>query len=237
MSAITVQMYARLGNAMFQFAFAKAYAEQNGHELRTLPWVGERIFSLDGHECKRPDGTETETLSGYFQAQKDLIYTRADCRRWFKLKPEIERALPEPPWWPHAHFRRGDYAGAGFPLVSRQSVDAAVAEHQFPGELRVNMKPGMEYISVSDETPTLNPGFTGDMEMVPDFYRLMRAPLLYRANSSFSWWAATLSHGKVFAPLISGLAGGVEHDNVKFVEGNWPRLASYEFTTDLHLAE
>lgn len=241
MSAIAANLWARLGNCLFVWAHAKAYAEQNGHELRTLPWVGERIFTLDGHDCRRPDGTEVETLSGYFQAQKDVIYTRADCRRWFKLKPEIEQALEAVGCRfhaTHAHFRRGDFAGAGFPLISRQSVDEAVRK-AFPFTFGANEEPvSLEYISVSDETPFRHPAFTGDIEFLPDFYRLMKAPVLFRANSTFSWWTATLGHGRVFAPIITGLVGGVEHDNVPYVEGNWPKCADgMEFVTDLHLKE
>lgn len=238
MSAITVSLYARLGNQMFQYAHARAYAEQNGHELRTQEWVGEKIFTLDGHNCARPDGTEVETLQGYFQDQKSLIYTRADCRRWFKFRPEIiDSLIGCYSYFPYAHFRRGDYAQSGFPLISRQSVDAAVAEHLFPSELRENMVPGCEYISVSEEVPHLVPAFTGGMSMVPDFYRLAHAPVLFRANSSFSYWAAVLGHGKVFSPIVDGLIGGVENDNVPYVPGNHARLAMHEFTTDLHLKE
>lgn len=231
MSAIAANLWARLGNCMFVFAHAKAYAEQHGHELRTQPWVGEKIFTLDGHPCGRPDGTETETLSGYFQAQKDLIYTRADCRRWFQLKPEIERALEAIGCcrnYPHAHMRRGDYAGAGYPLISGRSVLSAMRT--------LGMDP--DAIWVSDEVPWKHPAFTGDIEFLPDFYRLMKAPVLFRANSTFSWWTATLGHGRVFAPIITGLVGGVEHDNVPYVEGNWPKCADgMEFVTDLHLKE
>lgn len=238
MKTVALRNLGRLGNLLFRYAYARALCERNGYELRTEPWIGEQIFTLDGHRAARPTGHEDIVIDEYRQAQKDLIYTRRDCRRWFKLKPEIEAGLHQYyVWWPHAHFRRGDYAGAGYPIVSRQSVDAAVAEHQFPGELRKNMIPGREYIAVSDETPTKSPAFTGALEFLPDFYRLMKAPVLYRANSSFSWWAATLGHGRVFSPVITGLTGGVEHDNAPYVEGNWPRLATYEFTTDLHLPE
>lgn len=238
MSNLAVSFYARLGNNMFIYAHARALAEQTGVELRTPPWVGEAIFTLDNYPIKRPDGSE-QVLAGYFQSQKDIIYTRADCRRWFAIKPELlPKLVKHSAYWPHAHFRRGDYAGAGYPLISRKAVDAAVAEHQFPGDLRKNMIPGREYHVVSDEHPLIDPEFTGELAMLPDFYRLMRAPVLYRANSTFSWWAATLSHGRVFAPIITGLAGGIEHDNVPYVEGNWPKCADgMDFVTDLHLKE
>lgn len=232
MIPLSCQFYARLGNNLHIYAHARALAEQNLVELRTPPWVGESIFTLDDYPIKRPDGSE-EVLRGYFQSQKDLIYTRADCRRWFALRPEVARILgADPEMQPNgitAHFRRGDYAGAGYPLVSRLSVIAAVAKY-FPGDHEIE--------DVSDEHPVKHPAFRGDLEMLPDFYRLMRAPILFRANSTFSWWAATLGNGRVFAPVITGLKGGEEHYTVPYVEGNWPKCADgLDFVTDLHLKE
>ena len=58
MSAIVENLWARLGNCLHVWAHAKKRAENEGHELRTAPWVGERIFTLDGHPCGRPDGRE-----------------------------------------------------------------------------------------------------------------------------------------------------------------------------------
>lgn len=235
MNTVTLKMYSRLGNAMFQYAHARAYAEQNGLILRTPEWVGEKIFTLDGAEPVRPEGnygTGDIVLSGYFQSQSDLIYSRADCRRWFTLRPEVARILDsDPAMKPSgitAHFRRGDYAGAGFPLISRRSVIDAVAQH-FPG--------GEDIEDVSDEHPVKHPAFVGDLEMVPDFYRLMKAPILFRANSTFSYWSGVLSHSRVFSPRIDGLVGGVEHDNVKYEEGNHCRCADLAFVTDLLLRE
>lgn len=232
MTSISANLIGGLGNKLHIWAHAKSYAEQNGHELRTPPWVGEKIFTLGDHECKRPGGTETEVLSGYFQSQKDLIYTRADCRRWFKLKPAIEAALEASLVTyrynlPYAHFRRGDYAGAGYPLISKKAVEMAMIEHGIIGPC----------VSVSDDEPLVDPAFTGDLSMLPDFYRLMRAPILFRANSTFSWWAATLGYGRIFSPVITGLLGGIEHDNVPYVPGNHTRCAELEFVTDLHLKE
>lgn len=240
MKTIALRNLGRFGNQMFRYAYARALAEQNGWELRTEPWVGEQIFTLDGATHARPTGDEEVVIDEYRQAQKDLIYSRADCRRWFKLKLDLEswlRGSDGAVRWPHAHLRRGDYVTAGYPLVGRESVERAVAEHMFPGELRKNMHPGREFIVVSDASPQLNPELPPELDFLPDFYRLMRAPVLFRGNSSFSWWAATLGHGKVYAPIITGFAAGVEHDNIPFVEGNWPRLADLDFVTDLHLRE
>lgn len=230
MSTVLLKKLGGLGNQLFRYAHARAFCEQNGHELRMEESPLEDIFTLDGHKPKRPDGTEDLVIEGYRQNQQSLIYSREDCRRWFTLNPAIERILEwshEPSNWPVAHFRRGDYAGAGYPLISRKAVEKAMAAH------------GIEppYIPVSDEHPQGDPAFVGDMAMLPDFYRMMRAPVLFRANSSFSFWAGVLGYGKVFSPVITGLAGGVEHDDVPYIPGNSARLAELSNITELHLRE
>jgi hypothetical protein len=212
-----------VGNRCFQWAHAKSFCEQNNHELRCEEWVGEQIFTLDGYVPIRPDGTEQIQLFGYFQRQEDLIYSRADCRRWFNLRPEVyAETIRIQPLMPHVHLRRGDYASAGYPLISEKAAEAALAEHGFGDEA---------YVIVSDE------GQNPELRIVHDFVRLMRAPVLFRANSTFSFWAGVLSHGRIFAPIITGLKGGVEHDDVKYVEGNWPACAELPVVTDLHLRE
>lgn len=228
MQSVVLRFAGRLGNAMFQFAHAKKRAELEGFELRHEPTILERIFTLDGHIPVRPDGSETVTLSGYFQSQADLIYTRADARRWFTLKPEIAaHPIVTHPYDDKvvAHLRRGDFAQSGYPLVSVRSY-ARAAEN-------LGIDPdAIAY--VSDDFPSNDPEFTGDLAFLPDFFRLVNAPLLLRANSSFSWWAGTLGHGRVFSPVIDGLEGGREHE-CEFVEGNWPRLSSHHFCSNLHI--
>ena len=231
MKTVALHNLGRFGNLLFRYSYARALCEQNGYELRTQPWVGERIFTLgDWPTRPRPTGTEDIVIDEYRQAQKDMIYTRADCRRWFALKPEIEAKLAGTPYPAAAcaHFRRGDYVGSSYPLISRRAV---LNSMEFFG-----IEPA-GFVEVSEEFPCNAAEMPAGLEMLPDFYRLMRAPVLFRANSSFSWWAATLGHGRVFSPLITGFAGGIEHDNVPYVEGNWPRLCELEFVTDLYLKE
>jgi hypothetical protein len=63
-------------------------------------------------------------------------------------------------------------------------------------------------------------------DWLPDFLRLYFARTIFRANSSFSWWAAFLSPtAKVYAPVLSERKIYFsESDEVKFefVEGNYP---------------
>lgn len=231
----------RFGNQMFQYAFARAYCDKHGFQLRTEPWVGEKLFNLPKpdritlrfatlrNETTVPDGGEGDIeLLGYFQSQAAMIYTRSQVCWWFRWRPEIRASLDRVPPIDGipAHRRVGDYPGYGYPVVSEQSYRDAAVEHGLKPEL---------IVFVTEEQPYQCDAFTGELAFVPDFYRLM-APVMFRANSCFSWWSSTIGAGAIFSPVIDGLEGGKEH-HVKFVLGNHPRLANHEFTTDLHLKE
>lgn len=231
MSAVALTLIGGAGNKMFQWAYAKAFAEARNLELRTPEWIGEKVFVLGTFgPIPRPDGTEEFKLSGYFQTQKDIdTYSRSDCRRWFAFQPEVLLQLTtfQAIDMPYAHLRRGDFIKSGYPTISLSSVAAAVKAN----------RGNPDFVPVSDAFPTIDPWFQGDMQCLPDFSRLMSAPVLFRANSSFSYWAGVLSNGDIYSPVIDGLAGGVEHDGVKYVRGNHSRLANLDFTTDLILRE
>lgn len=216
----------RLGNQLFQYAHARAHAERDGLELHVQPWVGKQLF--ENCQDPEPNGSEEVVLSGYFQRQEHLIYTRQDCLRWFKLKPEHTKVLGVGFETVIAHRRVGDFLSCGYPVVSTWSYLNAVEKWELPN-CKLNI--------VSDEFPTIVRGYDGELSCFPDFYRLMTAQWVLRGNSSFSWWAATLNpHQRILSPMIDGLRGGVEHD-VELLPGNWPRLSNLDCSTPLILAE
>lgn len=243
MSVLNCHFLGRLGNAMFTYAFARAFAERNGLELHTDPWIGQQIWQLNEPTCVGDlprkdefdirDGDRDISYRSYSQQQRCLdIYSRADCKRWFQLRPEVaRRAAHFPAERFLAHHRKGDYHwdGSAYPVISRAAYEAAFIRETGNDPEKLGF--------VSEEQPHHDPYFPAELSMVPDFLRLTNAQMLFRANSSFSWWAAVLSNADVFSPLCAHLHGGQIHDNVEFVEGNWPRLAGFSYTTDLHLRE
>jgi hypothetical protein len=214
----------RFGNQLFQYAHTRAVCEQNGYTLATPEWVGERIFEIpEARRAHLPD----LVFSGYNQDDASLVYSRRWILNTLRLRPEIQAKLDTfvPQGEIVAHLRRGDYADLQYPLVSLSSYYRAAANLGFE-----------KLAIVSEEAPLTHPDFTGDLSFLPDFYRLLKAKVLFRANSSFSWWAGTLSEAQVYAPVIDGKPGGVESD-CDFVAGNWPKLANLPVCTDLHLKE
>lgn len=223
MTLVSTPLIGRFGNQCFAYAFARARAEQLGVPLSTPPWIGEQIFQLP--EVTR-DAPLESCLNGYFQDQASLIYTRAQVKEWFKFRPEIEHALSFLPRDPLlAHRRVGDYAGAGYVVVSTASYLEACEEFGLDqNQLKF----------VTEEAPTNGVQVPPELAFLPDFYRMIKCHTLLRGNSTFSYWAAVLGDCRVFSPIIEGLKGGCEQD-VKFTSGNWPRFANLEFVTNLHL--
>lgn len=232
--AVNLRMMGGFGNQMFQYAYARAYCERYGCELRTERWTGEKIFQIKDsriserfgvvcNELNAQDCTTNFELSGYFQMQDAIIYSTSQLKEWFKWRPEVEDKLGRFNDKVLCHLRKGDYVGYGYPVVSVQSYVNACRKYNIPLE---DMK------TICQENPT--PGF--DPEYVVDFYRLSHTPILLRSNSSFSWWAAAIAENqKVYAPIIEGKSGGKDVD-CDFVEGNWPRFTDMkDFITDLHV--
>ncbi len=220
MSTLHVNLIGRFGNCMFQYAYARALSEQRGWDLTTSDWIGQEIFDLPNHSPA--SGADEILPTNYCQDQQSLIYTRSDTRDWFKLKPDVLERLKgfESHGQVLAHRRTGDYMSLGYVVVSWESYyDAA-------------RKAGYEIDQFQFEEKSL----LENTSFVVDFYSMMTCSVLFRGNSSFSWWAATLGNAKVYSPVIEGLEGGKEQD-CKFVEGNWPRFANLPFVTDLHLPE
>lgn len=239
MPLITANLLGRFGNQAMQYCFAKAYAEKHGCDFQCEHWIGHRIFELNDvgisvdlprrSEIDLKDGETNFNFRGYAQHQRCMIYTKEQVRRWFRLRPQIEEALEQ--WRPKddtllAHRRTGDYFGYGYVVVSEKSYKDACDKFGLD-------KKKLRF--VSEEEPGFCAGFSGDYAFLPDFYRLIKAKVLLRGNSTFSWMAAFLSDAEIYSPVIDGLLGGREHD-CEFVRGNHPRFCNLGFVTDLHEA-
>ena len=144
-----------------------------------------------------------------------------------------------------AHLRRGDIATPkynqnhvqGYSVVSKDSYTRAFRQFGFdPAHV--------EWVS-DDRTGKWHPDrpetkragwrypegsrlLEGAMfDWLEDFLRLYFARTIFRANSSFSWWAAFLSpRARVFSPVLDRRhiygVDGMEEIEVDFVEGNHP---------------
>jgi hypothetical protein len=236
---VAPQLIGRFGNQLFQYAFARAYAEKHGHEFCCPHWIGDDLFELNDRRqdvdllgC--PEGELTGQgdvqIQGYAQNQTCIDqFSKKQVQRWFRFRPYVtgllESRLPEPPN-SVAHRRVGDYIDLGYVVVSRESYLRAHNDFGFGSQ-------GFGLHFVEEEKPTRVPPLP---HFMGDFYLMLSAQVLFRGNSSFSWWAATLGKALVFSPVITGKAGGREHD-CQFIGGNHPKFADLPFVTDLMLRD
>jgi hypothetical protein len=262
MSVITTILQEGFCNRMAQYAFVRGYAERYGCTLQTNPWMGQKVFMIDDppiasmnmHE--RSEDTiedwagETDIrISGGGLHQHSLYYTRAQARKWFTFRPEILEMLKAVPHFEvAAHLRWADFVGLDdFVTISSKSYFKACEKFGIDAtKLRF----------ISEEDPIVLPGFPvkgnehsrgGDpaldkgLGFLPDFYALMNADILLRANSTFSLMAALIGNNKrVFCPNIVGIPSRGDrplYQDVPFVEGNHMPITNYWGHSELHWKE
>ena len=144
-----------------------------------------------------------------------------------------------------AHLRRDDISdpgfnrthGQGYSVISKNSYlqafrkygyaeeDIAWVSDDYTGKWHVGRKVrfrgGWDYPAGSQYLPGIM------FDWLDDFLKLYFARTIFRANSSFSWWAACLSPtARVFSPVLDRWhiygVDGMEEIDVDFVEGNHP---------------
>ena len=187
----------QLGNQLFQYAYARAYAETFGAELRTPDWIGRDLFK-DVDE-KIMDAPGDVDLVGYFQQPEHLaLLSRKKLKEWFQFK----NPTSVPKYDLVFHKRRGDYLNYPdfWAVVSDRSYDLAAQE--------IGLNPA-EAVTLDDSR--------GSDSMLTDFFLMINCKVLFRANSTFSWWAATLGDCQVYSPQVGSLTGWVD---VPFIRTN-----------------
>jgi hypothetical protein len=226
MKALVPAMIGRLGNQLFSYAYTRALAAKEGREFRCNPWPGELIFDLP--IPARPQIGD-EIVGGYHQDQASLIYTRKQVKEWFKWRPEVEKAMKAFPaierYQSVAHRRVGDYPDLGFVVVSQESYE------DLADKLNID---NLEFFTEEKPHATLTPSLP---PWVVDIYLITKASIILRGNSSFSWWAATLSDANIFSPNIEGLPGGRKEQYCQFEAGNHCKLSDHDFCSTLYLPE
>lgn len=145
-----------------------------------------------------------------------------------------------------AHLRRDDIADPGYnrthfqgySVISKDSYLAAFEKFGFnPDEVqwvsddhtgrwhvgrRQRYRAGWSYPVGSEHVPGLV------FDWLDDFLKLYFARTIFRANSSFSWWAGVLSPtARVISPVLHRRhiygVDGMEEIDVEFVDGNHPQ--------------
>jgi hypothetical protein len=226
--------FGRFGNQLFQYCYSKAYAEKH-HCILQVPknWIGRRIFNIDCPPINKklrqiksdsdPRGQVNIDLLGYFQAKKDLLqYSREDVRRWLVFQPDIIKNFQKPfDSYVACHIRHGDYLSnkvfkSIYCSVSKKSYELAIKKFGYSNR---------NIVYISEEKPIRNSYFEKlGIGFLEDFLTLCNADVLFRANSTFSWWASVLSaneNQKIYSPLVGSKIGLCDVD---FASGNYHKI-------------
>lgn len=229
----------RFGNQLFAYAFAKGYCQKYGHTLlipssSILRYIFEipedvsdnthfRNTPLD----KIPEGEGEIDLYGYYQFQEAVDFWKNDFQTWFNLKPQwqsiLSRKMGEYNEMTVCHLRGGDYLNLtdNFCYVTPMSYWKAIQTFDLTKQ---------KTKWVSEYSTEIDPDVPGTIDFLPDFLTLVSARTLFRSNSTFAWWAATLRAAwgidpaqKVYSPLVVGKFGS---NLCEFTPGNHPQMAS-----------
>lgn len=248
----------RWGNQLFQYCWMRAMSEKMGATLH-LPhdWIGRKLFDVPFWpdkgcaSCRRRIDLDAALVNGtfdqwlgrldgydvltYAQHQRYLdAYTRAQAKSWLTLQPEWvdyeDKLLTRfPKDYAVCHVRRGDYEIDPFcrlyATISEGSYLSALKKFSIPEDAL--------WIQEGWREPSGQVKSVG-MPWLDDFLIIKNAKTILRSNSSFAWWAATLSDARVYSPLVESRVG---RQDVEFVAGNWPKTANFPNQSDLRLAE
>lgn len=220
--AVSIGLFGGFGNAMFQYAYAKAYARDRNAVLEVPDdWNGREVFDLNDPPLAY---CEAEFMPyGYYQKQEFLkLYTAEYCRQIMPIKKKWFEKYPKPlPFYIAAHSRAGDFQDdlANRTVISKKSTLQAIIKEGYDPD---------DILWISDEHPKREEHFrkrnkfhvTTGTGFMRDFMWLVQADVIFRANSTFSFWAALLNGKKVFSPDIKepGLC------DCEYVEGNHTRF-------------
>jgi len=235
----------RFGNQLFKYAHVKGYCKKHNYTLE-IPknWIGRRIFkNIDDNVISEnlpiikeeiiPHKIYNCGININSQNQQALsFYSRKDVKYWFELEDKYK--FPKiKDFYIAAHLRRGDYFKAKdfFAILSKSCYVKAIKRFGYSTK-KVIFTP-------SDNVPN-EIELPADLLFLYDFNLLKNADVLFRANSTFSWWAATLGNGKIFSPVVDQKCGWT--DDIEFTEGNHPKCTDSKFhkglvLTDLYLSE
>lgn len=213
----------RFGNQIFQYIFARTYAEVYNATLEIPEWVGEKIFKNVAHQ--RPScrlmrtgkdviswGSVNIDLFGYFQKRQFINFlSTKKVRRWLQFKDEWVKIFKKNDYSIVAHLRRGDYVekySEHYCIVSKESYLKACETYNLPID---------KIVWLSEETQKHCSELDNDLQFLPDFFSMINADVLLRANSTFSIWAGFFNKFKVYSPVVGNVVG---LSDVNFIKNN-----------------
>lgn len=215
--------FGRFGNQIFQYIFARTYAERYGAILEIPNWIGQKIFKNVEHvePTKQLPRTGIDSLNfgdvnldllGYFQKKEYIsILEERKIRKWLQFQDRWLEKFKDLNFDVVAHLRKGDYIykySDVFCEVSKRSYLDACDKFNISKE---------NIVWLSEEEQEKIDDLDDDLQFLRDFFIMVNAKILLRGNSTFSFWAGFFNKNKVYSPVVKGKTG---IQDVDFIEGN-----------------
>ncbi len=233
--------FGRFGNQLFQYIFARAYAEKYDATLEIPHWIGEKIFKNVSHPPiskhlprigvdKIEWGRVNVDLYGYFQTKECFdILSESKIREWLIFLKRFDPFLQFNDKVA-SHLRLGDYItlyAENFCVVGKQSfLDAfkefgvGIEQVAWCSEEKPRTAFELEDVCYSKMPNSMygvefykDEGFS----FLSDFFVMINSKILFRSNSSFSFWAGFFQNREVYCPVVKGKVG---EQDVSFIKGN-----------------
>lgn len=226
----------RFGNQLFQYAIGKGYCKTYGYTLE-IPenWIGRELFKniddniikeeLPSYEANQPPCGlyDVDFKSQYWFNQSAVsLFTRQQSKYWFEFKDKY-KIKSDKTKKIVAHLRRGDFSQCidKFTIITKNCYKKAIKKFGYNFD-DIYFVQGNFYTPKHKKWVMRDPYY-----FLEDFQTIQNANVIFRGNSTFSWWAATLSDAKVFSPVVGRKTGW--QDDIKFVEGNHPPTVYKDF--------
>lgn len=182
--------YGRFGNQLFQVASTIGLAIAEGSSYGFRPWEHQSYF-----KNPLPELTEKNyhTYSGYLQDYRNFKAVEELIRFYFTLKyidiPILKNTI-------FIHFRAYSTEGVQKLHPEQSKFYYLKAMNEFPGKDFVIFS---DDIQLAKNTLNIDCSYIHRTELL-DFYLMSKCDGGIIANSTYSWWAAWLTGGKVVIP-------------------------------------
>lgn len=211
---ISVSMYGRLGNHLWQYAVCRTVAESNGYEYH-IPrnFLGIMLFDCSlGVErnqtttcyprCNNHDGKQMydpniftindfTCLDGYLQSEKYILNNKINITKWFTLNSNhsVDLSILTDDVCV-INFRGGDYKDKSHVFLHLKYYTDSIAHMK-------QINSNMQFIVITDDVEESRKYFPDypafHYGIINDYAVVNAAKYLIIANSTFSWWAAWLN--------------------------------------------
>lgn len=210
-----------LGNALFQYCWAREIAERKKYKFIPYPISGfpETYKTIEGKEITdnilvTPGATQMFNMDqiyqhdgrvivyGYSQRYEYYVHFKQKIKQWLYIENEDSYEKPNSEDL-IINVRLGDYVPLGWDLPMSYYLDILKTE-TYHNAIIITDEPTHPSLQIlkSHGCVIKDNSHLGDNKFIGDFVYVKHAKKTIIANSTFSWWATFLGEGRVYFPCL-----------------------------------